>query len=442
MFIFLIFSLFFIFSCKEEPGTMGLGIIPPSDGLFVKFDTTLTFSTYTAYVDSVRSDESVLNTSTSYNLVGSYYDPVFGLTKADFICQALLSSNNVELGPNLVIDSIVLTLRMNGAYGAGRNSPQLIRVYQLTDSINIDSPYYSNLNVEHYYNSNILLGEKYYTPWNDSLLRIHLEKSYLPVLSDTTKLIDNKTFLKNFFGLYITSDPVSIFGSIMYVNLLSSESHLTLYYRNSTGTTEFIQAASRKSYNYVFTSACARVNLFHHNYTAAQYPFVYNNSAYHDNMLYIQATGGMKGKIFYNNLKKWIDSLRYDPVKHDSMRIAVNKAELVFEVDNDTRVPLHYAPPGRLTLIAVQKDSTLVALTDQTLNSSYFDGYYNSIRQTFGFNISLHFQKLVNDILDKKTENFDYYSLFPSDNRGTANRVIIQNSGKYRIRLQLVYIKY
>jgi hypothetical protein len=437
--VFLAFISSLIYSCINDTGILGLGIIPPSDNMLVNFDTSLTFNSFTIYDDSVRSDEGVLNPSTSYNLLGSYIDPVFGMTKADFITQILLSSNNVNFGENLTIDSIVLRMRIGGHYGLERNGTQTVKVFRLTDSINIDSSYYSNLDIENYYNSNLIIGQTCFTPGRDSIISVHLDPEMLYVLySDTSVLVNNETFLKSFFGLYVTTDSVNCYGTIYYINLLSSYSKLTVYYRNNSGNAWIHSAADRKTYNFVFSSNCARVNLFRHNYSAAQYPFIYNDSLYNDSLIYIQATGGVKGKFSYNNLRHWADSLCYDPVKHDSMRIAISRAELVFDIFQDYRTPFEYSAPIRLSLVAVNKNDSLEPLADQVVASSYFDGYYNSGSQIYKFNISLHLQQLIN----REKENFDFYYIYPSDNRGTANRVILKNSNKNRIKLQLTYIKY
>ena len=127
-FLLLLYILTHLTSCKKDPYTLGLSLLPPTDTLTVKTSDTATIIAYSVIQDSIRSDK------TTTNMLGSLYDPVFGLTTASFCTQFLLSSEGTDFGINPVLDSVVLMLKYNSLYGDS-NALQRVRVYELDEDI-------------------------------------------------------------------------------------------------------------------------------------------------------------------------------------------------------------------------------------------------------------------------------------------------------------------
>ena len=96
-FSFFLLSLLFI-SCSD-PDILGLEIQPESDNILI-------FNTISD--DSLRTDNVVSLT------IGEIYDPIFGLNSAGFYTQLLLTENNIDLGSNPVVDSVILSYTYSG----------------------------------------------------------------------------------------------------------------------------------------------------------------------------------------------------------------------------------------------------------------------------------------------------------------------------------------
>ncbi len=194
--ILVIFS--FLFACKE-PDIVGIEVQPAGDQLNVEHCDTISLFAYSVLEDSIRTDE------TTYNLLGSSFDPVFGKCAASFYAQLRLSVNNVNFGTNPVLDSIVLSLPYATIYG-DTNAQQTVKVYEIAEDIYKDSIYYSNRD---FLTTGVPIASMTFTPnirdsvtvGNDKLppqLRIHLNaavgQKFLDA-SGSTSLSDNNNFL-------------------------------------------------------------------------------------------------------------------------------------------------------------------------------------------------------------------------------------------------------
>lgn len=415
-------SLFFLslavtlFSCKKDFSTLGLDLQPGSDKINGTTVDTATLKAYTVFEDSLSTDERTVS------LLGSYTDPVFGRTDASFITQIRLSSSNVTFGTSPVADSIVLYLDYSSYYG-DTNTLQNVSVYEIENSIYSDSTYYSNLDINDYTPTNLLLANySYYPRPNDTskVISIKLDSSLAKKIVDTANtsyLIDNTVFINWFKGLYLKTQPINSNGAIIYFDLLSALSKVTLFYHNNTDTLKF---------DFLINSSCARVNLFSHDYSGTSINSIIGDSLTSDSLIYMQAMSGLMSKInipYLSNLKK------------DST-IAIVRAELIIPVDNYDAT--FYKTPTKLLLVSYNSSGTYSFLPDYMVNSSYFGGTYYSSDNTYRFNISRYAQQLV----DSSVNNYGL-ALFVNDNRVSANRLIIRgpkckNNG---MRLSITYLK-
>lgn len=383
----LLLSAFIFQNCEKDPDKVGSEIIPESDKLNVAYSDTASLRAYSIRSDSVRTDE------TSRNLLGSYKDAVFGKTTASFFTQLRLSSVNPDFGPNPVLDSLVLTLDYSGYYGDTNTALQL-HVYELSEQMYKDSVYYSNQSIPQedidYANMQFYPRPKTPTyPNSDTLaeparLSINLS-NYYPDLgnkiltADSASLADNENFLEYLKGLYVTVDAVASGGSIIYFDLESALSNLSLYYHNDT--------LDSLSYLLNINENCARFTHFDHNdYADADEQFkqqvLNQDTALGKEILYLQSMAGIRTKIFFPYIKNWFET----------EKILVNEATLkVYLQDGQQEL----FKPDKLTLYKFVESGGLTFLEDEYEGAEYFGGYYDSLNQNYSFRITRHIQHLM-----------------------------------------------
>jgi len=417
----------FLFSC-EEPDVVGLQTQIKNDKLNISFSDTTSIIAFSQIEENVRSDEL------TKNLLGSYFDPVFGTTSASLYTQLRLSSSNVTFGISPIFDSLILSFAYSGYYG-DTTIPMDVKVYEITEDMYRDSTYYSNQNFT--YDNYELANYTFIPNPNDSVeidnenygphLQIKLDKKLgdkFLYYSRTSDFASSENFINFFKGLYITMQSQNNKGAILYFDLLSSLSKLTMYYHNNTDTSYF---------NFVINENCARVNTFeHNNYSDANVDLknqtIRNDTSLGDKRIFIQAMAGIRTKIRFPNLKNWLDS----------GKIAINSAELVFDVDESDITINDYSPPERLGLVKLNKEGKLFFLSDYNEGSSYFGGYYNETKKEYRFRISTHVQEMLE-------ENINDYGLIllANERQTTANRVVLNgpNGLNGKLRLELIYTK-
>lgn len=132
-----IFSLLFLVSCKKEISNVGVDALGVNDVILGGIDT---FSVST----SMYKQDTITTSNPSYLLLGSYVDPIFGNVSAGFCSQLILSTSNPNFGnlSDITVDSCVLGINYVDYYG--QLSPQTFEVYELSQSLDSSTTYYSN----------------------------------------------------------------------------------------------------------------------------------------------------------------------------------------------------------------------------------------------------------------------------------------------------------
>ncbi len=374
-----------ILSCNKEFDKIGLDIQPAEDKLNVEYNDTTTLVTYSVREDSVQTGNS------SVSLLGSYMDPIMGKSTASIYTQLRLSIVGYNFGEAPILDSLILSLAYSGSYGDTTTS-QTVKVYELDGNLYPDTCYYSNHNIQKF---SVELANYTFIPkphdsvvvGNDTLppqLRINLssitsELGNKLLNASETDLEDNENFLEFFHGLYITADPVEVGGAILYFDLMSTMSQMVIYYQNAE--------EDSLQFNFVINDNCARFNNYNHNnYEDASPEFknqvLNGDTSLGDNILYLQAMGGVKTKIRFPNIKDFISS----------ENIAVNQAMLIIkgiEGNND------FEPPSRLALVKINEEGETEVLIDQFEGDIYFGGTYISSVKEYRFRITRHIQHLL-----------------------------------------------
>jgi len=416
----------FMISCEKDPDAVGLEVTPVQDQLYVESVDTFTIQGYTVAEDSLASS------FTSLNLCGSHFDPVFGRVTAGFATQVKLSSVNPSFGDNPVPDSLVLVLAYNSYYGDTSNM-QLFNVFELDETLLTDTTYYSNHRVQHLQTDYAHLS--FYPRPTDSVpydtlklapqLRINLSKvspalAYKILYTPSDYLADNLKFVEYFKGLYVTAAPVSYGGSILYFNLLSSNTRLKLYYHNDEN--------DSLVYNLVINESCQRFNHFnHYNYDYASQDFrkqvIYGDTSLGVNKMFLQGMAGTKVKLRLPLLKAWAAG----------RKIAINDAQLIIP-GNEAEPVL--TPMTKMLLVKINENGSMSNLPDYAVGDSYFGGGYNTGSNDYIFRITQHIQ----DMLKDSYTDYGMY-LMASGAVVRANRFILNGPGHSLkpMKLRIVY---
>ncbi len=382
-------------SCYKSPQQLGMEILPKDSKLKVFYSDTATIHTFSVPIDSVRSDK--LN----YNIAGSLNDPVFGRTTAGFYTQFQLSTNGHSFGENPKLDSLVLQLRYYGFYGDTTTTLKL-HTYEMKEGIDYDSIYYSNKIVPVYstdYSNLEFVGKPHnsiilYHDTIKNAIRINLSNIY-PDLgekllnADSNIFKDNTTFQDYFKGLYIVTEPVAQGGVLLYFNLISHFSHLTIYYSNTE--------QDSLNYSFFITTTAARVNRFEHDFnfgnSAFQQQVVNGDSLLGDEKFYIQGISGVKSLITFPHIKDFAKL----------GKIGINEAKLELSGFAGDKF---YNPPKKLALLKRIGNGAYDFLPDQFGGEAYFGGIYDASRNVYTFRITQYIQSFI---LDTTQQNNGLY---------------------------------
>lgn len=381
----------YLTACTKKAQLIGLGIRPTADIEVESIDTS-------SIVAHSVLQESVITSNYSRILLGSTMHPVFGKTSANYFTEVRLQSGIIDFnfGENPVIDSLILSLgyEYDGYYG-DTNTFQTLRVYELNETMNSDSGfyYYSDDEISH---SATEIGRTTFQPrpftpvylkdstYTDPHIRINLmeltNEFGNKLINTPFETLQSSDLFKEYInGLCVISDPVNEGGAFLYIDVLSFNTDLTLYYRND--------AASNISYAMKLYDSTAWFNQYdHYNYVDASPKFksqvLEGNTLLGQDQVYVQALGGVITKInfpFIKNLKT-------------IGKIAINSAELTVKGsgENDS------IAPDRLSLVEVNSDGTPSdAIIDIFEGEEYFGGFYDTINDEYKFQIARYIQQLV-----------------------------------------------
>ena len=423
-----------VFAGCNEVNDLGMELLPSTDLIEVKSVVLKeSISSFTYSEDSVKTDES------AKSLFGSINDPVFGNTTIDFASQFRLQFYP-DFGENPVTDSIKLFLSYRLIYGDTITS-QKIRVYELESGLDIDADYYQNVDLKSMASTQ-LLGETEYTPvveldtiYADTLyqfISIPLDISLAEKLinADSSQMINNDVFLEFFKGLYIESEKATGEGGTIFTLEAASNddfqgSAIVLYYNNDGNMA--LELPDTLSMPYIISEFSARVNRITHDYAGTPFEANMNSGLEQDSLIYIQSTGGLQSKIFIDDLTHW----------QDSTNTAINKAELIFQVDTIASDKDNFAPPKQLLFTVVDESGDEFLPIDYVFSPSFYGGYLYE-DYTYRFNITQHLQQMI----EGQAENYGFF-LTTAQKNSEAKRVVLKGStSETGIKMIITYSKF
>ncbi len=398
----LLFQVLFI-SCNSDSTLIGESLQPPSERIHAHYLDTLTIQAFTLSKDSILSSGALLAT------VGHLEDDYFGSSTASCLFRVRLDNDDFAPGPDAIADSLVLTLLPDNFYGDSVTK-MVLKVYRLDEDIFLESDYYSNLNpildlaTEH--SDTIAV--------TDTLIRFVLDTTFfVDVLQDIDTIDSNAELREYFKGIYIAADPVPLEGegAILLLNLLSSDSKMTLYYRTPTDTAD---------YDFLISTTSARVNMFSHDHSLK----MDTTGTVEDTLIFVQGMAGTYARIdfpFLDDLKEMGD-------------LAINKAEITFKIfeyqDSAT-----YPPPEKLTLLTMNDEGEFIYLFDSQLGEEYFGGTLDEEEGVYSFMITNH----VKDYLAGDTPHSTIYLFVGNQVTSPERTILINSSSPNNIRFKIIY---
>lgn len=425
----------------EDQSSIGIEVLPGGDLISIR-NTIENTKSYTF------SEDSITTSQPSKSLLGSFTDSIFGNTTIGFAAQYRLNEFP-DFSKNAQVDSIKLYLYYRNIYG-DTLTKQKLRVYELESPLDYDAKYkqdvdlksmtYDKLLAEYEFTARVRLDSLGDTAYYQSLvIPLDISLGEKLINANTSQMVNSDVFLEFFKGLYVESERLTAQGgAILSLEAVRSGSFdgsaLAMFYHNDSLKSK-VSGDSVLIMPYTISSYSARVNNIQHDYTQTSFYDKLNSETVEDSLIYVQATGGLKSRILIDNLSSWKDSMTI--VGTDTFPYAINKAELIFQVDTIASQVHKYQPPLQMLFTAVDSTGVERLPKDYVFNPSFYGGGLRS-DYTYHFTITQHLQ----EIIDGNAVNKGFY-LTPARKNDQANRVVLKGStSKTGIKLIVTYSKY
>lgn len=382
-----------LLACKKNKNKSIIdNVLPSQDILNAEYQDTFTILLKTQRIDSVR----VYNDGFKY--IGSNQDPVFGRTDAELYCHFSLPNNvtNVAFPSDAVVDSAKIILVFTENFVGDTTTPQRYQVYLLNENMYSTQTYYSNKKLAYI---NTALGDittkpKLYKGFKT--IQIPIYSGFAQGLISNSQYLVNTTILQNTYkGFYITTKNTilnSSFmqGALMKIDLANTISGFYVYYHTGN------PPALKESQFYQFSfnnNNSVRMNHFIYNYASGSHVYLYNqlmgDSSSASQCVFVKGLNGTKVLVDFPYLK----NLRL------KSNVSINRAELVFKVDNNyISNATWYAPPIGMSLLALDSLGNEFFTIDQYYSSYPFlsyGGIYDKTNGEYRFNISRYIQQIL-----------------------------------------------
>jgi len=432
-------------SCKKDNGILGADVQDETDVLNAEYSDSATIFAHSIKIDSIASFNDAIK------FIGSNQDPVFGRTDVSLFTKCSLPNNitNVSFGEdaNLISSEIIIAVKSLDFVG-DHNTALNYQVFEMNQNISSTTLCYTAQ--KNWYNSNNMLGAftGTFDIMNGTLvIRIPVNSVYAAaILNNPQFLLNNDLFQSTYKGFYITTkssnlNPVSAQGAITKIDLENSLSGFYLYYQNGT----ISSSKETKSFRMPFSGAnVERFNQVQYSYENGSNNLLsaqlQGDTTVGSQGLFLKGLGGSKVKLQIPFLTNYASK----------KKIAINKAEIVFKVDqglngNDGK----YAPPVKLAILGIDSLSREIYTYDQlsTIDFLRYGGTYDSDKKEYVFNISRDIQAIMNG----KRKNLGFYLVVADGDRAytvrrddRAERVVLGGTGSalYKPVIKLTYIPF
>ena len=388
----LVLLLGLFFACQNEESIIGENIVINSNNeVFLFPDSLKEIEIYSAIEDSLQAQSSI-------GLLGSYNDPISGLTNASFSFQITLPNNEMEFDANNVNYS-KLTLPVSDFFGDSLSILN-IRLSTLTESLSSDENSFFTSSV---INSELINGANYSISLNEVLdsnkLEIDLPQNFGlgEILNlDSQALSNNENFTNVFYGFQIDVEPADQNGAIVYFDCSSDIAELEINYTNNNNETIS---------TFFPIGPGIKINNVSQNYD--------EESIYTSEYFFVQSMGGVYTEMDFKFLNDLQDSL-----------FIVNKATLEVPVHNQNNgFPL----PQQISLVEYFENNLIP-----------IEGVNGGIlinNERYEFDLTQHFQKIISNNHNSVCRIYTY------NRSSNVSRLQISNSSSNPIKLTLILIR-
>ena len=414
----------FLFACQNSQN-FGLDLLPREDLVNIKLVDTFSVDFKTEKFTHIESK------GRGKVFFGSYYDPIFGYTKASFITQ-VQQFGYPNFNDSCTVDSVILIFKIDPEftpYGKPFNSVP-IYVYEVKDTLQIYNQYYTDDPFDKYASNN-LLGQgdfSLYEGGNDSIVKIYLDPSLGQRFVDSVDYYfydENSHFSDRFLGLAITPGPNFYDAAIyrftfevnfenhLFQNLLHSR--MIIYYHPDTlpDTSMSYVLSITQLQNIHFT-------LFEHDYSGTQ---VLDSTI--DSVMFLQ-TAGTRIKLSF-------------PYLYELQNQIIYKAELILPLTSPSiSYETSFPPPETIYLVGFNKDDTTqTPILIQDYMNPQTGQYYGAplLINTYKINVTRIVQGLINS--DTVVNSSISYYLLDYNSSLQLSRAIL-NTGKNSVPAKLI----
>jgi len=474
----------FLFSACKSTNTIG---IDPDPGMAIK--GTLVDTAFVG-LSTVTDDPASSVGLPRYPLGYISNDPIFGSSEAGLVMSVAIPSNSYSFGREPIVDSAILVLPYSSSvdpsvtshfYGDTTTSVYSFNVQQLENDLSLERGFLSN---KEWAAKEPVIGSftakikpKTRPTIKDIVkgaadtsrmvptpqLRIKLSNEFIQnniARLDSAVLSRNDKFTGAFKGLKISvNKPGSTGpGGIAFFDFALTDelarANVSIYYRKLVDNSS-IQRDTAVVYFPISQSMGPIAATVKHDYTGTPVKAQLDapNPATPYQVAYLQALSGLRGKISFPYLSKFIEQAKGG---NPNARIRINKAELVVNVSSGTDVA-PYTPAERLALyrldIAGQRtnlidnSTTINGITNPRYTDA-FGGFYDKTNKRYIFTITAYLQ----DLIDGKVKDYGTYlapSAFTQFNLTpplhSAERSVISTrfpgTGDKAIKLNIYYTK-
>ena len=422
--------------CKKEDNFIGSEL--QKEDLGVNKIDDFSIITYTKEADSLRSDELSIAT------LGSMNDAEVGTTTSSFYTQLRLPVDNVDFAgagllTDIVLDSVVLSIEYSDYYG--NLDAQTFEVYEITEDMYRDSVYYNGKSFTNAGSDLVELGNGTQIPdpsssvftATDSFpaqLRLKLDNAFGQKIineSGNSTISDNTNFIQFIKGIEVkVNNPGQAAGqgAILLFDLLSLNSKVTLYYRDTAN-------KDTLTFNLLMNTNCARVNKNEHDFTGTMVASQLADSTLGANTIYVQGLQGLRTEIELTDVV----------TKLQDSNVIINKATLTMPVDKTNATT--FEPIEQLLIIRNENDLKYL-LPDQTQFSGQagidnIGGQWNDADSQYEFVITRYINNLLNGNFPNNTLTLESISAMVTPNRSVFYG---HNSSVAQPKLTITYTKY
>ena len=392
-----------IFACND-PTVIGSDLLA-GDQLDIEFTDTITVNARTITGDSVRTFAPlIIGSDIQSFLCGYFQDPIFG-SSLSYIYAHVSESSSLPDFADAELDSMVFVLPWQPDDFYGRTSNEIfdLDIFELAESLNQDSVYYSNQSFEvkpgaigHIqFTPNATDSVTLAVPGDDSVfvrvepqLRIPLNETFSNEFftAAESNFSTDSLFLAFFKGIRIS--PASQNAGMLSFNLRSSIAGIRVYYHKDTVYDNYFFP--------IFTSDVVTTYMENDHIGSISGAFA-DATAEDDSLLFLQGMEGLSVEVEI-------------PYVEDFEKVIVNRAELEFTVEKLMQDLEDYDPVGQVIISEIVDDTTKIIIDDvqMAINragnkfNEIFGGDFDSSDNTYKLNITSHFQSMMDGSKTKK----------------------------------------